>query len=192
MVCVTMRRFELEVGAAEWVAAFHAGSRTVLEDVYRTHFDVVSRVVARILPSVDAEMAIQELFCRLVDDAKLRQNFQGGNLDAWLSRVAHNYAIDVYRQRRRQASLTDDVEAIDNVRDASRLEEKTNAKLAIETFMKEHLPPRWHKVFEARFLQQLGKSEAAAALGMNRTTLAYQEGQIRKLLTRFLLARSKT
>ena len=42
-------------------------------------------------------------------------------------------------------------------------------------------------MFEARFLQHLNQSEAAALLGMRRTTLAYRELRIRALLRKFLL-----
>ena len=70
-------------------------------------------------------------------------------------------------------------------------EEKTEATLIIERFRNEHLPEKWVPVFEARFMLQLSQREAAAKLGMRRTTLAYQEQQIRKRLRRFLLQREE-
>ncbi|NPC78158.1 RNA polymerase subunit sigma-70, partial [Pyxidicoccus fallax] len=54
-------------------------------------------------------------------------------------------------------------------------------------FRREHLPAKWAPVFEARFVRQLSQREAAAALGLHRTTLAYQELRIRSLLKKFLL-----
>lgn len=42
-------------------------------------------------------------------------------------------------------------------------------------------------MFELRFLHQLPQRDAASRLGINRTTLAYREVRIRRLLKRFLL-----
>jgi RNA polymerase sigma-70 factor (ECF subfamily) len=42
-------------------------------------------------------------------------------------------------------------------------------------------------VFELRFLQQMTQHEAAHALGIRRTTLAYRELRIRRALRAFLL-----
>jgi RNA polymerase sigma-70 factor (ECF subfamily) len=58
----------------------------------------------------------------------------------------------------------------------------------VERFCREHLPAKWAKVFDARFLRQLPQREAARELGIQRSTLAYQEQQVRELLTAFLLS----
>jgi RNA polymerase sigma-70 factor (ECF subfamily) len=52
------------------------------------------------------------------------------------------------------------------------------------------LPPAWLDVFQARFIDHLSQCEAAARLGKRRTTLAYQELRIRRLLRKFLLDQS--
>ena len=57
----------------------------------------------------------------------------------------------------------------------------------IERFRREVLPAKWADVFEHRFLRQLSQAEAAELLGIGRTTLAYQETRVRRLLRRFLL-----
>jgi RNA polymerase sigma-70 factor (ECF subfamily) len=57
----------------------------------------------------------------------------------------------------------------------------------IERFRRERLPPDWVGVFERRFLEQLTQHEAARALGIRRTTLAYRELRIRRALRAFLL-----
>jgi len=53
------------------------------------------------------------------------------------------------------------------------------------------LPAKWATVFEARFVLGLDQRSAATRIGVSRTTLAYQEIQIRRLLRRFLLGRGK-
>jgi RNA polymerase sigma-70 factor (ECF subfamily) len=49
------------------------------------------------------------------------------------------------------------------------------------------LPKKWQRVFQKRFVEGLEQQEAADALDMSRTTLAYQEYRIRRLLQRFVL-----
>ena len=64
---------------------------------------------------------------------------------------------------------------------------RAEAALLIQKFCAEVLPPKWRPVFEARFVEHLTQTEAAAALRMRRTTLVYQELRIRSLLNGFLL-----
>ncbi len=168
-----------------WLAAFHAGQRAAIEGCYRDHFPVVSAAVARVLPPADAETVTHEVFYRLLSDVNLRANFQGGNLGAWLARVATNSALDFRRRRKWEQSHGDESNlespAAPDAADA------LEAKRLVERFRRECLPPKWAAVFEARFLRQLPQRAAAEELGMSRTTLVYQELRVRKLLTRFLL-----
>jgi RNA polymerase sigma-70 factor, ECF subfamily len=166
-----------------WLASFHAGDRAVLENVYRECFQAVSAATSRILRDVDAETVTHEVFLRVLSDTKVRESFQGGNLSSWLARIATRAAIDRYRRLRRETEPVDDAPDVD----PRRVDDEVEAKMLVERFRKEKLPPKWDAVFEARFLRQLPQREAARELGMQRSTLAYQEQQIRALLQRFLL-----
>ena len=66
-------------------------------------------------------------------------------------------------------------------------EEAAEARLLVERFRRDHLPTEWQGVFDLRFLQQLPQRDAATRLSLPRTTLAYRELRIRRLLRRFLL-----
>jgi len=57
----------------------------------------------------------------------------------------------------------------------------------LERFRDQVLPRKWQRVFVARFVEQQEQSAAARSLGMRRTTLAYQEYRIRRLLRRYVL-----
>jgi len=166
------------------LAAFHAGDRAVLEHCYREHYASVAAAAGRILQRVDAETVTHEVFHRLLASAEMRATFRGGDLGAWLARVTTNKAIDHRRRYAREESLspTLPVEAA-RTDDAERL----SARRIVERFRAERLPPKWERVFQARFLDQLGQREAAIALGMSRTTLMYQEHRIRALLRKFVL-----
>jgi RNA polymerase sigma-70 factor (ECF subfamily) len=171
-------------GGERWLALFHEGDRATLEACYREHFTTVERAIGPLLGGADRETAIQELFSRLIGSEELRRSFRGGSLAAWLGTVARNQAIDVRRRIARDARLPaeDDGAGADGD-----WEEAAQARLLVERFRRDHLPPEWLGVFELRFLEQLPQREAAARLSMRRTTLAYREIRIRRLLRRFLL-----
>ena len=59
--------------------------------------------------------------------------------------------------------------------------------MLVDRFREQVLPAKWAGVFQARFIEQRDQRDAAASLGIARTTLAYQELRIRSLLKKFLL-----
>jgi RNA polymerase sigma-70 factor (ECF subfamily) len=178
----------LETGTpdATWLQRFHRGDRATLEDCYREHFTAVERAVAPVLSGLDREAAIHEVFARLIARAEVRRSFQGGSLAAWLATMARNHAIDVRRRSAREATVLSEAEAQMDGGPAD-WANAAHARLLIDQFEREQLPPGWLGVFRLRFLQQLPQREAAACLSIRRTTLAYRELRIRRLLKRFLL-----
>ena len=169
----------------EWVDRFHAGERQVLEQVYRENFAAVDQSVGTVLQGADRETVIHEVFLRVLNNESFRRSYQGGDLGAWLATVARNHAIDYARRRNREAPAG--VAVGHDLSDGDLLARACEARLLVERFRREVLPPQWQAVFEARFLQNLTQHEAARALNKRRTTLAYQELRIRGLLRKFLL-----
>lgn len=170
----------------EWLRSFHRGDRDTLARCYEDHVSTVAWAVGQVLQGVDRENVVHDVFCRLLANEALRRNFAGGNFGAWLITVARRQAID-YR-RRRDHEQPADPEALEEV--ASRppvdLVGTLELRALAERFSKV-LPAKWVPVFRARFVEQLDQREAARRLGMHRTTLAYQELQVRRLLRRFVL-----
>lgn len=173
---------------AAWLRRFHAGDRDVLERCYRDHFRKVANAAGRVLGVVDAETVTHEVFYRLLSDRSVREGFRGGNVGAWLAQIASNAAIDAVRRRRREVEpeAAEAAAVRDGAVDPSRVDEEVEAKMLVERF-KERLPEKWLPLFEARFLRQLPQRDAAKELGMQRSTLAYQEQKIRELLESFLI-----
>jgi RNA polymerase sigma-70 factor (ECF subfamily) len=169
-----------------WLDDFRAGRTRTLEECYRNHYADVARAAERVLGAADAETVTHEVFYRLLTDPEMRQGFRGENLRGWLTQVATNRAIDVARRlRREQGDLAEEGAGGDVP--AARFDDAVDAKLLIDRFVREKLPPAWSALFDARFIRQLPQREAAAELGMQRTTLVYQEQRIRELLRKFLL-----
>lgn len=177
---------EISKAPPSWLERFHAGDRAVLDEVYRAHVDAVHRSAGSVLGGADLETVVHEVFFKVMTNADLREAFQGGDLAAWLVVIARHHAIDYVRRRSREPPAGLDVVGAPDAGQtagASRAE----AALLIQQFCAEVLPPKWRPVFEARFVEHLTQTEAAAALRMRRTTLVYQELRIRHLLNGFLL-----
>lgn len=172
---------------ARWLDDFHAGSRAAMTGLYMDHFSTVRRAVGRVLRGADGETVVHEVFCRLIADAALRASFRGGSLRAWISTVAHHHALDYRRRRHREQPGGDAADLGSEVEDVASSEGSLEARLLVDRFRRESLPEKWRPVFEARFIEQLNQSEAARALGIHRTTLAYQEFRVRQLLRKFFL-----
>lgn len=188
-----VERLEREAGGAEadrWLAAFRAGDRAILEACYRAHYTKVSAAAARVLRDVDAETVTHEVFFRLLSDAQMRASFRGGNIGGWLATIAQRAAIDMLRRLRREQGLPEDSGASLDGRDPSdehRANDEVEAKMLVERFQREVLPAKYRALFDARFLRQLPQREAARELGIERSTLAYQEQRVRELLESFFL-----
>jgi len=169
----------------EELARFHQGDRNALEEVYRRHFEGTFASVGSVLSGADRETATHEVFFKLLHSEPFRRSFQGGDLGAWLAVVARNHAIDYVRRRNRESPSGMNLEPPDP--DGDGIGRRTEARMLIDRFCREVLPPRWLGVFETRFLDNLSQAEAASRLGTRRTTLAYQELRIRQMLRKFLL-----
>ncbi len=178
--------------AQERLARFHAGDRSLVAAIYEEHYEVVERAVSRVLSgAADRESVIHDVFYRLLSSEQMRRGFQGGSLAGWLTTVARNQAIDFARRYRRELRCVQGYEPPSQVH-GSRPGERGEATLLVERFVREILPAKWAPVFQARFLDGLSQREAAALLGMHRTTLAYREFRIDRMLKQFLLGTDGT
>jgi RNA polymerase sigma-70 factor, ECF subfamily len=178
---------EIPQARASWLARFHAGDRAVLDDMYRAQVDTVHRSAGSVLGGADLETVVHEVFFKVMTNADLRKAFQGGDLAAWLVVIARHHAIDYVRRRGREQPAGLDVVGAADGAPHTAVASRAEAALLIQKFCAEVLPPKWQPVFEARFVQHLTQTEAAAELRMRRTTLVYHELRIRRLLHSFLL-----
>lgn len=174
-----------------WLRDFHAGERDCLERCYRDHLKTVDGAVAGAVTGADRETLVHEVFFRLLTEPSLRGSFRGGSFASWLRVVARNQAIDYARRRRLEVSFTED-SGPSAVVSLSGFEQQIDVRLTLERFRERLLPPKWRAVFDARIVAQQDQPTAARALGMRRTTLAYQEYRIRRLLRRFVLRGEST
>jgi RNA polymerase sigma-70 factor (ECF subfamily) len=160
-------------------ARFLEGRRDAMAECYREFVGTVDGAVARYVGGVDRETVIEEVFFRLVSEPDLRAAYGGGCFAAWLSTVARNQAIDYLRRQRHQVGV--DPDTLGEAAAQESFERQTVARELI-AYYRAQVPAAWQSVFDARFLAQLNQQEAADLLGISRTTLAYREMRIRRLL----------
>ncbi|MCA9665992.1 MAG: sigma-70 family RNA polymerase sigma factor [Myxococcales bacterium] len=178
---------ERDTSASSWLDRFHDGDRAVLEQCYREHFDTVARAVSRYLQGADQETVVHDVFYALLSQREMREGFRGGAIAAWLTTVGRNRAVDYLRRHRRVRSLEANGEGggLEPAAPGPGPDASAEASLLLDK-IRAQLPDKWRPVFEARFVLQLSQREAAAQIGITRTTLAYRELRVRALLGRIV------
>ncbi len=173
----------------DWLDRFHRGDKALIGEVYCEQQGAVLAVARRYLTEAEAEACAHDVFLRMVQKRSFRENYQGGSLRAWLCTVTRNRAIDIVRrQGRMEKTEPQDLERLAGAVEGDRFVQAAEARRVVDTFRREVLPEKWRGVFDQRFIHQRSQREAAGELQMRRSTLAYQEGQIRSLLEQHLLS----
>jgi RNA polymerase sigma-70 factor (ECF subfamily) len=168
-----------------WEARFVRGDNDVIEAVYRETFEAVRRSAGRVLREpADRDAVVHEVYTQLVGSRRLRESYQGGAIGGWLSAIARHRALDFVRRERRLTDLS----AIDEVPTAS--DPLADFRRELERFA-ERLDPQRRRVLELRFVAGMTQAEAAAQLGMPRSTLEDREREIKTMLQRHLLGDDK-
>lgn len=166
-----------------WLARFHAGERAVLESVYVEQFAGVAAAIAPIVGPTERETIIHDVFASLIAHREVRESFRGGSLGAWLRTVARNRALDHVRRMQRERLV---LSALDDAEPRVEPDVAAAARRELAAF-RATLPTDWIGVFDACFVRQLSQRDAARALAIPRTTIAYRALRIRRALRRFIL-----
>jgi len=174
-----------------WLSRFHAGDRDVIERCYREHFRSVEAAVGHVLRGADKETVVHDVFLQLIERREVRGGFQGGNFRGWLMTVSHHVAVDYWRRHRRERAWDEAPDEQSGHDSAGNMERGAEARLFAERYLRDRLPPAWLSVFVVRFLGGLDQRSAAHRLGISRTTLAYRELRVRRILRSYLRERSR-
>jgi RNA polymerase sigma-70 factor (ECF subfamily) len=153
-----------------------------LAEIYRQHRADLLRVARRLVGLVEAESVIQEVFVELLRNPQLRERFLGGSLRAWLREITRRKGLEYLRRHGREIPIeaNDDCTAVHP-------EPHLVARQLVERFLGVHVPPAQRNFFLLRFLEHRTQVEAAAALGLPRSTLEGWEHKLAAALRRFIL-----
>jgi len=194
--CGSEQPCRLNMGAGQttdrgWLSRFHAGDRDVIEGCYREHLRSVEAAVGHVLRGADKETVVHDVFLQLIERPDVRRSFQGGNFRGWLTTVSHHVAVDYWRRHRRERPWQEEPREEGWHDPARNIERGAEARLFAERYLRDRLPPAWLSVFVVRFLGGLDQRTAAHRLGISRTTLAYRELRVRRILRNYLRERSR-
>jgi RNA polymerase sigma-70 factor (ECF subfamily) len=163
-----------------WHARFLRGDKDVIEEIYRDTFNEVRLAAGSILRDpADRDAVVHEVFLELISSRHLRESHRGGKMGAWLGAIARHQAIDFARREKRLTPLSDLNEPTTTV---DPLEEIRAEIVRFAT----RLDPQRRQLVELRYIAGMTQMEAAAALGMPRSTLEDWERQLRRALHDFL------
>jgi RNA polymerase sigma-70 factor (ECF subfamily) len=172
----------MEVDDRELLWAYLRGDRTALEQIIRLHGDCLFGYLIKMSGDrVQAEDYFQETFRRVCEKAV---TFRGGQVRAWIFRIATNIVMDGFRKRKRQPMLRlsqiqdcgDADIALAEAKvisspseDAQRQEEKEMVRRIIE-----ELPAGQRTILVLSFYQQLSYAEVAEVLNCSIGTVKTQ------------------
>ena len=163
-----------------WQARFLRGDKDVLEQFYRDTCQEVRGAAGSVLREpADRDAVVHEVYLDLLAKRDLRESHRGGRLGAWLSAIARHRALDFVRREGRLAEL-------------SASDEAAPEPDAVEDFRREllrfatRLPPSRRRLVELRYIAGMTQMEAAAVMGMSRSTLEDWEREVKESLSELL------
>jgi RNA polymerase sigma-70 factor, ECF subfamily len=179
---VASRDHDVDVRAL--VARAQQGDRSALEELYLIYFD---RIYSYLHMSVgnrhDAEDLTTQTFLKMLE-AIGRFRWQSAPFSAWLFRIAHNLAIDLFRARKR-------VQPEDEVPEPDGVEESSAEDQALDSMGRagmleliDRLSAEQRQVLTLKFLFGFVNAEVAGILGKT-------EGAVKSLQHRALASLQK-
>jgi RNA polymerase sigma-70 factor (ECF subfamily) len=145
----------------ELMAAYVAGDRTALDDLFHRYAPRLLSILGRGIPRADAADLLQQTFLQL---HRSRHDFrQGAPLRPWLFTIAINVKRQHLRSlsRRREATLGDDVERLADFAVAA---DSEGPRVDLVALLAE-LPRGQRRVLELRLVEGLSFAHIAERLG---------------------------
>ena len=173
----------MEVDDRKLLCAYLQGDATAIEQIIRLYGDCLFGYLTKMSGDrIQAEDYFQETFRRVCEKAN---TFRGGNLRAWIFRIAANIVMDGFRREKRQPTLSlsqiQDCEGEAKIamveakmisspsEDAQKQEEKEMVRRIIE-----ELPAGQRTVLVLSFYQQSSYAEIAEVLNCSIGTVKAQ------------------
>lgn len=161
----------------ELVAAYANGTNEAFDMLLERHQNKVYSYILHIVKNKDvADDIFQETFIKAITTIKQGRYTEHGKFSGWLTRIAHNLIIDLYRQEKIENSVSADEEGVDilNRRD---LCEGNIEDAMINTQISEDLrkiimslPDPQREVLVMRFYRNMSFKEIAEATSVSINT----------------------
>ena len=161
---------------SELVSLYIAGNEKAFETLVHRHKNRVFTSIMLIVKDSDvAEDLLQDSFIKAVHTMKSGRYNEEGKFSSWISRIAHNLAIDHFRKEKRNPTiqLEDNIKAFNSLTyaedsaEALQIREETFSRLKT---MIETLPENQREVLIMRHYADMSFQEIADATGVSINT----------------------
>jgi len=171
-----MKKLQSVLSDCELIAAYIKGEESAFEVLLRRHKNkVYSSILMIVKDQVVAEDLLQETFIKAVTMIRAGKYNEEGKFLPWVSRIAHNMAIDFFRKQKRHPMIQ--VEEGNSVFDTADFAEPSFEDLHIEqeTFARlrrliQKLPDTQREVLMMRHYMNMSFQEIAEATNVSINT----------------------
>lgn len=158
------------------VSSYIAGNERAFEELVNRHKSkVYTNILLIVKDTYTAEDLLQETFIKAIHTMKSGRYNEEGKFSSWISRIAHNLAIDFFRKQKRSPMITlEDGSNVFNTLSFSeesvesvRIKEETHTRLRE---LIQLLPPAQKEVLIMRHYADMSFQEIAEATGVSINT----------------------
>jgi RNA polymerase sigma factor (sigma-70 family) len=165
-----------QVSDCELVSLYKKGEEQAFAQLVQRHKNKIFTTIMLIVRDRDvAEDLLQETFAKAVVTIKTGRYNEEGKFLPWISRIAHNMAIDYFRRQKRypvtqmedHARDLDAAGLVEDCYETVQIQKETYAKLR---GLIKQLPPAQREVLMMRHYMQMSFQEIADATGVSINT----------------------
>ncbi|UZR94380.1 RNA polymerase sigma factor [Chondrinema litorale] len=169
-----MRKYK--IGDSELISQYKAGNEKAFEVLLERHKNKIYTTILLIVKDSDiAEDLLQETFIKAIKTIKSGRYNEEGKFLPWISRIAHNMAIDYFRKQKRYPTIVmEDGSNVFNTLDfaedsfeSRQIKSETHAKLRE---LIQNLPDAQREVLMMRHYMQMSFQEIAEITGVSINT----------------------
>ena len=159
------------------VARYSEGDSKAFDELLARYQSKLFNYIYFIVRSQEtAEDLFQETFVKAITTIQQGRYTANGKFGAWLTRIAHNLIIDVFRQERNENTVSNDETEVDLLNDAALCEENVEMQMVNEQTLSDvrrlldALPDNQREVVYMRFYQDLSFKEISEITGVSINT----------------------
>ncbi|MBP3552578.1 MAG: sigma-70 family RNA polymerase sigma factor [Bacteroidaceae bacterium] len=159
------------------VALYSKGNNQAFDILLERYKDkVYSYIYFSVRNDELAEDIFQETFVKAIVTLQQGRYTENGKFAAWITRIAHNLIIDLFRQEKNENVVSNDETEIDLFNDIKLSDDNIETKLVNEQVLRdvrrlvEFLPDNQREVVYMRFYQDLSFKEISEITGVSINT----------------------
>ncbi|MDE6042723.1 MAG: sigma-70 family RNA polymerase sigma factor [Muribaculaceae bacterium] len=159
------------------VASYAQGNNEAFDELLARHQTRIYNYILMMVKDEDvANDIFQDTFAKVVTTVKQGRYTESGRFAAWLTRIARNLIIDMFRQEKSQAKVSTDASDVDILNrrefsDGTIEDDIVDVQIRDDVrFLLRQLPQNQREVLVMRYYRNLSFKEIAAATGVSINT----------------------